>query len=73
MGILGQLFIPAARGMGILGQLFIPAARALAFFTVLVAPHYAGADPSQGKEILDDWGGVINSGPVSRSQIHSMS
>jgi 5-methyltetrahydropteroyltriglutamate--homocysteine methyltransferase len=32
-------------------------------------PSYAGADPSQGKEILDDWGGVINSGPVSRGPI----
>ena len=28
-----------------------------------------GAAPSQGKEILDDWGGVINSGPVSRGPI----
>src|SRR5438552_6267328 len=27
------------------------------------------ARPSQGKEILDDWGGVINSGPVSRGPI----
>src|ERR1700704_3741185 len=32
-------------------------------------PTYAGQDPSQGKEILDDWGGVINSGPVSRGPI----
>jgi len=32
-------------------------------------PLYVGADPSQGKDILDDWGGVINSGPVSRGPI----
>jgi 5-methyltetrahydropteroyltriglutamate--homocysteine methyltransferase len=32
-------------------------------------PSYAGADPSLGKEILDDWGGVINRGPVSRGPI----
>jgi len=28
------------------------------------------AGPSQGKEILDDWGGVVNNGPVSRGPIH---
>ena len=27
-------------------------------------PSGVGQDPSQGKAILDDWGGVINSGPV---------
>jgi 5-methyltetrahydropteroyltriglutamate--homocysteine methyltransferase len=32
-------------------------------------PSMAGAPKSQGKEILDDWGGVINSGPVSRGPI----
>ena len=32
-------------------------------------PSYQGAAPSQGKDILDDWGGVINSGPVSRGPI----
>src|SRR4029077_19595419 len=32
-------------------------------------PSGVGKDPSQGKEILDDWGGVINSGPVSRGPI----
>jgi 5-methyltetrahydropteroyltriglutamate--homocysteine methyltransferase len=34
-------------------------------------PHPSGVDaePSQGKEILDDWGGVINSGPVSRGPL----
>ncbi len=32
-------------------------------------PSYVNAGPSQGKEILDDWGGVINSGPVSRGPI----
>jgi 5-methyltetrahydropteroyltriglutamate--homocysteine methyltransferase len=32
-------------------------------------PSYLGADPSQGKAIMDDWGGVINSGPVSRGPI----
>src|SRR5437764_2785836 len=34
-------------------------------------PHPSGvnAAPSQGKEILDDWGGVVNSGPVSRGPI----
>jgi 5-methyltetrahydropteroyltriglutamate--homocysteine methyltransferase len=32
-------------------------------------PSYLNAPPSQGKEILDDWGGVINSGPVSRGPI----
>src|SRR3989442_5305292 len=32
-------------------------------------PSYQGGEPSQGKEILDDWGGVINSGPVSRGPI----
>jgi 5-methyltetrahydropteroyltriglutamate--homocysteine methyltransferase len=32
-------------------------------------PSVLNAPPSQGKEILDDWGGVINSGPVSRGPI----
>jgi 5-methyltetrahydropteroyltriglutamate--homocysteine methyltransferase len=32
-------------------------------------PSYAGAPPSMGKAIMDDWGGVINSGPVSRGPI----
>src|SRR5215813_2383615 len=32
-------------------------------------PAYVDAGPSQGKEILDDWGGVINNGPVSRGPI----
>ena len=32
-------------------------------------PSSVGAAKSQGKEILDDWGGVINSGPVSRGPI----
>ncbi|PWT80759.1 MAG: hypothetical protein C5B57_11705 [Blastocatellia bacterium] len=32
-------------------------------------PSYVNAGPSQGKVILDDWGGVINSGPVSRGPI----
>src|ERR1700682_5788209 len=32
-------------------------------------PSYVGAEKSQGKEILDDWGGVVNSGPVSRGPI----
>ncbi len=32
-------------------------------------PSYAGAPPSQGKAIMDDWGGVINSGPVTRGPI----
>ena len=32
-------------------------------------PSGVGADPSQGKDLLDDWGGVINSGPVSRGPI----
>jgi len=32
-------------------------------------PTMVDAGPSQGKEILDDWGGVINSGPVSRGPI----
>jgi methionine synthase II (cobalamin-independent) len=32
-------------------------------------PSMVDAGPSQGKEILDDWGGVINSGPVSRGPI----
>jgi methionine synthase II (cobalamin-independent) len=34
-------------------------------------PHPAvlNAPPSQAKEIFDDWGGVINSGPVSRGPI----
>src|SRR5262249_53303528 len=32
-------------------------------------PSTVGAPKSQGKDILDDWGGVINSGPVSRGPI----
>jgi methionine synthase II (cobalamin-independent) len=32
-------------------------------------PSMVNAGPSQGKEILDDWGGVVNSGPVSRGPI----
>ena len=32
-------------------------------------PSYAGAPASQGKAIMDDWGGVINSGPVSHGPI----
>ncbi|MEO8256973.1 MAG: hypothetical protein ABI868_06460 [Acidobacteriota bacterium] len=32
-------------------------------------PSMVNADPSQGKELLDDWGGVINSGPVTRGPI----
>jgi len=32
-------------------------------------PSMVDAGPSQGKEILDDWGGVVNSGPVSRGPI----
>jgi len=32
-------------------------------------PTSVNAPPSQGKEILDDWGGVINNGPVSRGPI----
>jgi 5-methyltetrahydropteroyltriglutamate--homocysteine methyltransferase len=28
-------------------------------------PSGVGKDPSQGKEILDDWGGVINAGPAN--------
>jgi len=32
-------------------------------------PGYLDAGPSQGKNIMDDWGGVINSGPVSRGPI----
>src|SRR4026208_1204134 len=32
-------------------------------------PSMVNAGPSQGKEILDDWGGVINSGAVSRGPI----
>src|SRR5712692_498459 len=34
-------------------------------------PHPSGvnAPPSQGKEILDDWGGVINSGPMKHGPI----
>jgi 5-methyltetrahydropteroyltriglutamate--homocysteine methyltransferase len=32
-------------------------------------PSYLNAPPSQGKEILDDWGGVINSGPVTHGPI----
>ena len=31
--------------------------------------HGRRAEPSQGDEILDDWGGVINSGPVTRGPI----
>ena len=29
-------------------------------------PAYLGAGPSAGKTFLDDWGGVINSGPVDK-------
>ena len=32
-------------------------------------PSYKGAAASQGKAILDDWGGVINSGPVKHGPI----
>ena len=32
-------------------------------------PSMVNAGPSQGKEILDDWGGVINNGPVTRGPI----
>ena len=32
-------------------------------------PSMVNASPSQMKEIFDDWGGVINSGPVSRGPI----
>ena len=32
-------------------------------------PSMVNAGPSQGKEILDDWGGVVNSGPVSHGPI----
>jgi 5-methyltetrahydropteroyltriglutamate--homocysteine methyltransferase len=32
-------------------------------------PSYVGQGPSFGKEMFDDWGGVINSGPVSRGPI----
>jgi 5-methyltetrahydropteroyltriglutamate--homocysteine methyltransferase len=34
-------------------------------------PHPSGVDQpkSQGKAILDDWGGVVNSGPVTRGPI----
>jgi len=34
-------------------------------------PHPSGvnAPPSQGKEILDDWGGVVNSGPITHGPI----
>ena len=32
-------------------------------------PSYAGAPASQGKAIMDDWGGVINSGPVTHGPI----
>ena len=32
-------------------------------------PSYVNAEASQGKDILDDWGGVINSGPVTRGPI----
>jgi 5-methyltetrahydropteroyltriglutamate--homocysteine methyltransferase len=32
-------------------------------------PSYAGQAKSQGKAILDDWGGVVNSGPVTRGPI----
>jgi 5-methyltetrahydropteroyltriglutamate--homocysteine methyltransferase len=33
-------------------------------------PSMVNAGPSQGKEILDDWGGVVNNGPVTRGPIH---
>src|SRR6516164_6927589 len=32
-------------------------------------PSMLEAGPSQGKEILDDWGGVVNSGAVTRGPI----
>jgi 5-methyltetrahydropteroyltriglutamate--homocysteine methyltransferase len=32
-------------------------------------PSYVDAPESQGKAIMDDWGGVINSGPVTRGPI----
>ncbi len=32
-------------------------------------PAAANAPPSKSKDLLDDWGGVINSGPVSRGPI----
>jgi methionine synthase II (cobalamin-independent) len=32
-------------------------------------PTTVNAPPSQGKEILDDWGGVINSGPITHGPI----
>ena len=32
-------------------------------------PSTVSAGPSQGKDILDDWGGVVNSGPVTRGPI----
>src|SRR5439155_6254240 len=32
-------------------------------------PSMVGAAKSQGKAILDDWGGVINSGPVTHGPI----
>jgi methionine synthase II (cobalamin-independent) len=32
-------------------------------------PSYLDAAESQGKAIMDDWGGVINSGPVTRGPI----
>jgi 5-methyltetrahydropteroyltriglutamate--homocysteine methyltransferase len=33
-------------------------------------PLYVNADASQIHTIMDDWGGVVNSGPVSRGPIH---
>jgi len=33
-------------------------------------PSQVGAAKSQGKALLDDWGGVVNSGPVTRGPIH---
>jgi 5-methyltetrahydropteroyltriglutamate--homocysteine methyltransferase len=32
-------------------------------------PSYAGGPMTQGKAIMDDWGGVINSGPVTHGPI----
>jgi len=32
-------------------------------------PSYLTAGPSQGKEVMDDWGGVINNGPVTHGPI----
>ena len=32
-------------------------------------PSYAGGPKTQGKVIMDDWGGVINSGPVTHGPI----